>query len=252
MKKLYSLFAGICIVTAAYSQCIINTSLTVPGIYPDTITNLPLAYAASNYATDIQTRVAVDTITSLGTFPFQDVVIDSVVGLPVWVSYLPNPSSGVFPGGSNGCIYIQGTPPVGAENGGPLSDGVYPITVYTTATVLIFNAPVEYPFVKTGYKIHVLPANSVPTVESFKFGVAQAGANPADLNSEFRITAANTGTCQFTMYNILGEMVRQENVPTLKGTNNYKVETGTLTDGVYLCTFRMGNAVITRRITVSH
>jgi hypothetical protein len=57
---------------------------------------------------------------------------------------------------------------------------------------------------------------------------------------------------QFTMYNVLGSVVKKETIASSKGTNHYMLETASLPAGVYLCSFRMGEVVITRRITVAH
>ena len=57
---------------------------------------------------------------------------------------------------------------------------------------------------------------------------------------------------QFTMYNVLGSVVKKESVAATKGYNHYVLETSSLSAGVYICSFRMGDAVVTRRITVSH
>lgn len=266
MKKIYALFAaGILAGTAAFAQCTPNPSLfgaannTNYTIIPDTITNLPIAYVTVGYNTDLQFHIQPDTVTGLGTFPITQVQIDSVVGMPAGFSYIPNPSSGTFttptnspPGTGYGCVAVTGTATAGQELGGPNNDGIYPIIVYYTGTVVIFNVPTAMPAVKTGYKLVIQPFNNVATVENIKFGVAQNNPNPADNNTEFRLTAPNSGQVQVTLYNVLGSVVSQESISAAKGTNRYQLETAGLADGVYMCSFRMGNAVITKRITVSH
>lgn len=265
MKKIYALFAGLTISLAAAAQCTPNPSLfgaannTNYSIIPDTITNLPLAYVGVGYNTDLQFHIQPDTVTQLGTFPIVQVQIDSVTGIPAGFSYIPNPANGTFttptnnpPGTGYGCVAVTGTATAGQELGGPNNDGIYPITVYYTATVIVFSVPTPFPTTKTGYKLVILPANGVPAVESLKFGVSQNNPNPSDLNTEFRVNSPNSGNVQVTVYDILGSVVRQENLSVAKGSNRYQVETGTLADGVYLCTFRMGSAVVTKRISVSH
>ncbi len=268
MKKIYFLLASLTIGTVAFAQCTINPALFGPpnntnySIIPDTATNLPLAYVAQSYVTDLQFHIKPDTTVSQpvpGTYPITQIQIDSVVGLPAGFSYLPNPSSGTFtttsatpPGTGYGCVAVTGNPVSGQETGGPTADGVYPIIVYFTATVVVFNIPTPQPGTIEGYRVHIMPANNVPVIENTVFAVNFNAPNPADLKTDFKFTAPNSGNLQFTMYNVLGSEVKKETVSTSKGTNHYVVETATLSAGVYLCSFRMGDAVITRRITVSH
>lgn len=265
MKKIFTLIAGLAIGTAAFAQCTPNPSLfgaannTNYSIIPDTITNLPIAYVSVGYNTDMQFHIQPDTVTALGTFPITQVQIDSVVGIPAGFTYIPNPSSGLFttpthtpPGTGYGCVAVTGTATAGQENGGPNNDGVYPIIVYYTGTVEIFSVPTPTPTNKTGYKLVIMPFNSVATVETLKFGVAQNNPNPADNHTEFSVNSPNAGSVQVTLYNVLGSVVNQENMNISKGANRYELNTSSLADGVYMCSFRMGNTVVTKRITVSH
>lgn len=266
MKKIYFLAAALLAGTFVSAQCTINTSVfSGPNdysIYPDTITNLPLAYVAQSYTTDLQFHIKPDTTVSSpvpGTYDITQIHIDSVVGLPANFSYLPNPSSGTFtttsatpPGTGYGCVAVTGLATAGQENGGPNSDGVYPITVYFTATVVIFNVPTQQPSTIQGYKLHIMPASSVPQLESTVFSVNFSTPNPADVKTDFRFVSPSSGSMQFTMYNVLGSVVKKESVAATKGSNHYVLETSSLSPGVYICSFRMGDAVVTRRITVSH
>ncbi len=256
MKKLYTLLAFSILSIGAYAQCTINSSVfassTDYGFVPDTIQNLPPATVGVPYVTDIQFHVAPDTTTALGTFPFIDVTIDSIVGIPANFTYNMNPSNGVFPGGSYGCAGLTGTAVSGQENGGPQGNGVYPIIIYATANVNVFSVPTAFPTTFTGFKVVIQAANNVPAMANVNFAVSQNAPNPADKNTEFVINNPNTGNVQFTLYNILGENVRQVNIYAMKGESRYTLATGDLPAGVYLYTFRSGNSVITRRMTVSH
>ncbi|CAN5139690.1 hypothetical protein BH09BAC5_BH09BAC5_09040 [soil metagenome] len=268
MKKIYFLFATVVLSTAAYSQCTPNPALfgaannTNYSIIPDTITNLPFAYVGTPYVTDLQFHIQPDTtVTSPvpATFPITQVHIDSVTGIPANFSYLPNPTNGTFttptatpPGSGYGCVGVSGQAVAGQELGGPNNDGVYPLIVYYTGTVVIFNVPTPMPATKTGYKLIIMPANSVPNFENINFAVNASTPNPSDLKTDFRFTSPNSGNMQITMYNVLGSVVKNETVSTVKGTNHYVLETANMSAGVYLCSFRIGDAVVTRRITVSH
>ncbi|HET6990381.1 MAG TPA: T9SS type A sorting domain-containing protein [Bacteroidia bacterium] len=266
MKKIYFLFVATIFGSGVFAQCVINPSLfgaannTNYSIIPDTITNLPLVYVGTGYTTDLQFHIQPDTVTSLGTFPITQVHIDSVSGMPANFSYLPNPSNGTFttptnspPGTGYGCVAVTGLAAAGQENGGPNLDGIYPLIVYYTGTVVVFNVPTPMPASKTGYKLHIMPANGVNnSLSAGVFSVTPSLPNPADAHAEFILNAPVNGEFQFTMYNILGSIVKQENVVATKGSNHFTLETSALTAGVYMCSFRLGDAVVTRRITISH
>ncbi|HEX5002791.1 MAG TPA: T9SS type A sorting domain-containing protein [Bacteroidia bacterium] len=129
----------------ALSQCIPDLSITVPGIYPDTLTNLPEGIAGVFYTTEIQVRVFTDTTVGPVTVNVVDITVDSVAGLPPGINYVCNPLSGAFPGGGNGCISLSGTCAV---------PGTYDLTVYVTLNGLVFGTfPASFQSVITGYVI---------------------------------------------------------------------------------------------------
>lgn len=256
MKKLY--FVSILALSslAAGAQCTINQAVfSGPNDYrilPDTVTGIPVAYVGTPYATDLQFHVAPDTVTTLGTFPITQVKIDSIVGVPAGFSWSTNPSNGIFPGGSYGCAGVTGLATAGQELGGPNSDGIYPIVIHFTATVSVFSVPTDFPATKTGYKLHIQAANNVPAMANVNFAVNQNAPNPSDKQCDFVFTNPTNGNVQFTLYNILGETVKSNNISAVKGENRYTMSTSELPAGVYLYTFRSGNASVTRRMTVSH
>lgn len=259
MKKLYILTAFALTSLTAGAQCVVNQSVfSGPNDYrilPDTVTNLPLATVNVPYSTDLQFHVQPDTSVTTpfpATFNITDVTIDSIVGVPAGFSYSTNPVNGVFPGGSYGCAGVSGLATPGQEGGGPNSDGVYPIIIYLTANVDVFGTPTYMPFTKTGYKVQIQGANNVVSTALVNFTVKQNSPNPADKQTVFNFTNPSTGNVQFTLYNILGETVREIKIAAVRGDNAYTLNTSDLPSGVYLYTFRSGASVVTRRMTVSH
>jgi hypothetical protein len=256
MKKIYLLGILTLSSVAAFAQCTINQSVfngpNDYSIHPDTTTNLPMATVSVAYSTDLQFHVQPDTTTGLGTFPFIDVTIDNISGIPAGFSYSTNPSNGVFPGGSYGCAAVSGMATAGQELGGPNSDGVYPIEVYVTAHVSVFSVPTSFPDTIRGYKIRIQAANSVPSVSNVNFTVSQSIPNPSDKQADFIFSNPTTDNVHFSLYNILGENVKSTTINAVKGENHYQLNTSELPAGVYLYTFRSGTTTVTRRMTVSH
>jgi len=256
MKKLYILAVLALSSVTAGAQCVINQSVfsgpTDYRILPDTVTGLPIATVGVGYTTDLQFHVQPDTTTALGTFPFIEIHIDSITGVPANFSYTTNPANGIFPGGSYGCAGVTGQAVAGQELGGPNSNGIYPIIIYYTAIVNVFNVPTPFPATKTGYKVQIQAANNVPSTSAINFAVNQNVPNPSDRSTEFVFTNTNNGSVQFTLYNILGETVKQTTIAAVKGENRYSLTTAELPAGVYFYEFRSGTSIVTRRMTVSH
>ncbi len=140
----------------ASAQCVPDVSITQPGIYPDTTTNLPVGTAGVFYSTDIQLKVITDTFASGFNVDVVNITINSVSGLPAGFSYTCTPANCVFPGGSNGCIRLFGT------NATP---GTYDLTVNVTLNGLVFGSfPVSQAATIEGYRI-VLDAPAGPVAD---------------------------------------------------------------------------------------
>lgn len=170
MKKIL-LFTAVCICSLinSYAQCTIDPAITEPGIYPDTLTNLPPAFEGVSYQTVIQIRVLTDTTVSQGNVTVTNITVNSVTGMPAAFTYSCNPSGCVFPGGGNGCVLLFGTPAIG-------SAGTYIITINSTLNGKLFNViPVSQAFTTNGYKIVIHP-KPTPNFFASSTTVCQSGS----------------------------------------------------------------------------
>ncbi|MEZ4776657.1 MAG: T9SS type A sorting domain-containing protein [Bacteroidia bacterium] len=128
-----------------FAQCVIDSGVpAVPGIYPPVLND---ADGCEFYEMDITFFLPRDTTVNFAgqnlTFPFNYFSIDSIAGLPQGLSWQCNLDSCVYyvhPDSANvdtlGCIRIFGT---------PTTPGFFPIVVYITANVIIFNNPADQP-----------------------------------------------------------------------------------------------------------
>jgi len=109
MKKYLLFIFAIASPVIAISQCT-PSNITIPGAYPDIVTNLPHAFSGVYYETVIQVRTPLDT-TLNGTYAkLTQVTINGIGNLPPGFSYTCTPSNCTLGPLSNGCLQISGTP----------------------------------------------------------------------------------------------------------------------------------------------
>src|ERR1041384_2220120 len=132
-KNLFLIALLLCSIRFANAQtCTPDLSITEPGMYPGTDVNLPYAYDGVFYNTCVQFKVLTDTIISGTHVTITNVTLDSVSGLPPGFSFSTNPANHIFPGGSNACASLYGSPL--ASNA-----GTYHLTVHLTVHGVAFG-----------------------------------------------------------------------------------------------------------------
>lgn len=214
MKKLLLVISLVSIAAANASaqSCTpgANYADSTYGVWPDTVQNFPGAAANVAYSTDLNFKVP-DVVTAevAGTdplaqgfigSPIQQFVVDNVGGLPVGFNYACNISNCTYAGGSNGCANLYGT---------TSTEGIYPLTIDITATVLVDvpfvgPTPVDVPTSFSGYKIVVGTAGLIEGI----INPITVHPNPASdvitlsgLNSQMKITSAK-------ITNMAGQVVK--------------------------------------------
>jgi Secretion system C-terminal sorting domain len=111
-------------------SCQPDTTITIPGIYPDSATGIAEARVNQAYNQTITIVVPADTLVVIIAGPPQEVfidsiIVDSVIGAPVWLTVACSPSDCKFIGGGSACIEFSGTPPSGEAG------KVYPLSFVT-------------------------------------------------------------------------------------------------------------------------
>lgn len=240
--------------TAAFSanaQCIINTSLTSQGFYPDTLTNLPTANVGTAYSTDIQMRVPADTVIFGQTIQIDSVHIDGLNGLPGSFTSMVNPISATTFGNGNMCMLISGTAVSGEELGGPNSDGIYPLVInYTSYVTVPFIGSQAIPQTYTGYKLVVLSPVGLNDVSNTLNLITYP--NPANNNQIIEYTATNSSAFSLDIYNNFGQLISNQNGSVKEGVNKINVSTSNLPSGVYFYSLKVGNALLSKSILIQH
>ena len=240
MKKQLLIFVSLFVFAAGstFAQCNPDLTITTPGIYPDSLTNLDTAYVSQAYSDTIQFKVfsAVQSVT------VDSVKILSVTGLPSGFLYFPNPSSGVFPGGSNGCMLIQGN---------PATAGTFPILVNLRVFGHLSIVPVQVDTIDDDYRIVVINLAGIPPVISPSFEVSQNVPNPFDASTEINFTVPAGGKVQFRLFDLIGKEIITRNIDAVAGVNRNYLSARYLKAGIYFYSVTYRGKTITRKMIVT-
>lgn len=105
---------------AIFAQvCQPDTSITATqGIFPGQVEGIPPAMVGVFYEHVSTVIVPADTMAeivpgSTALVYIDSIVLDTMHGLPAWITSACNPPTCGFAGGDRGCVYFSGTPPQG-------------------------------------------------------------------------------------------------------------------------------------------
>ncbi len=229
--------------TKVVAQCIPDVTLTVPGIYPDSATGLPGGLVGVGYSEVIQARVLTDTVSNGFPAVITNITITGVTGLPPGLTYACNPANCVFPGGSNGCILLSGTPTFA---------GMYNINVDLSINGTVFGIPV--PAVTQSIDYYVINIGTVGLpgdLSTIKFDLLQNNPNPASNYTDVSFTSPIGGDFTVKMFNMIGKEVFKQTLRGQAGLNTTRILLDDFTPGVYMISLENGKSIVTKRMIVS-
>lgn len=248
IKKLLFTFAlatGFAI--ASVAQCTPNVSCipsgTTYGICPDSATGMAIGTVGVPY-TQVMSMMVPPDGTDFGQ-PLATIVsidITSVDSLAPGLTYTCSPAGCSFPGNSNGCILITGTPTMVWN---------HQITVNAIAYATVFGFPANLPQTNKQYRSIVVGPAGVETLDLTKFDVDQNSPNPFSESSEIRFSTVSNGSVEFKVFNMLGAVIFDSNYKTAKGVNTIKIDGNSFAPGVYIYSITNGDKTITKRMVVA-
>lgn len=213
-----------------------------PGIYPDTITNLPTAYVDLPYGTVITVVIPVDTFVPPLTLTIDSIGIVGWTGYPAGFIYTPNTATGFWPGGSSGCVLISGTPAIA-------DTGLYHLVFYVDGYVMGSLVPMSDSAL--GYKILVKDtALGVPDNNISEFTLLQNTPNPFSHKTIIEFTSPVVETCQFSVINVIGEEVYSQSINAVTGKNSFEFSASELPSGIYMYKLSNITSTITKRMII--
>ncbi len=249
IKKLLSIF-GIAIASSFTSNaqvCTPNISClpgTVNyGVCPDSATGLAVGTVGVPYTQTVSFKIPTDG-TDFG-YPTATVVSVDITGvdsLAPGLIYQCAPGSCSFPGGSNGCILISGTPTTVWNK---------QIIVKADANGTIFGVPITLPQENKQYRSIVVPSVGIAELNLNKFDVQQNAPNPFADKTEIHFSSLAATQVEFKVFNMLGAVVYDNKFFAEKGANTIKIDANFFAPGVYIYSVKNGDKVITKRMVVS-
>lgn len=232
-----------------YAQCTPNTSITQAGIYPDSATGLAPGVVGQAYSQEMQLRVPLDTLVDLlgtGTpslVPITSITLTAFNNLPAGLTYACNPPTCVFPGGTNGCVLISGTPVVA---------GTFVPLAVTSTLGTVFGFPVTQ--VDTiDYYVITINNSSTGLYESTStaFLMDQNTPNPTDEVTAIRFFLPHPGEVDFRMFNMIGKEVYRNLLNGEQGENSFRIDSRLFSEGVYMYSMTYDQVTLSRRMVIS-
>jgi hypothetical protein len=230
----------------SYGQCTPNTTITIPGIHPDTATNLPAAVIGVPYSADFQFRVLTDT-TYLGSpATVQWITVNNIIGLPAGFTFACNPVSCQFNGGTNGCVRISGNPSVSH----PV--GTYPIRVAISirGQVTGIPIPITIPDTVDGYRIKIENAAGIGNSKWNPSGLIQVWLNSSSRSLEVSFRSTSAQMVNLLISDILGKPVQSVNLKAIPGDNLFSFPAQNLNSGVYVVSAQTHDFITSRKLVI--
>jgi len=248
MKRIFTLFAGLFISAAAIAQpCVADAQYTSPGIYPDTLTNLPPVSVGAAYSGVITAVIPADTTYLTLTATIDSINVTDIVGLPTGFTWSGNPSGGAVPvsilGGTSGCIVINGTATAGQA-------GTYPLLIKVTTYGIVMGMPMNLPDTVRGYKL-VVGTVGIEDNANQAFGVVDLYPNPAANVANIIISNNETSMVDVTINDMVGRVVSSTSHKVMAGETSIALNVASLPEGVYFYTVAKGTQTITRKLIIN-
>lgn len=241
MKKLLLFLALTAMGATSIAQvCTPDPQYTTAGIYPDSATNLPLACLNEIYNVVVTAVVPYDT-TAQTPFGPATVTFDSinikktnnifqVTGLPPNFTFACEPPSCSFPGGGapgqvgKGCLLITGNPTAPTAAGDTFNLAVdlvaYVSNVPIVGTYTLDDGTEDVNYYYIAVKATGTCGSSVNEKNGNPFAVKQNSPNPFSKRTRIEFSNYKTGKVNFTVYNMIGEIVHTEKINSVEGSNN--------------------------------
>jgi hypothetical protein len=264
MKKTLLSIAFIALAFIASAQCEANYDFGAEpfGVSPDPVLgeSFEIAQVGASYTDIIHIKVPTQASDIDETLP-QGAPIDSVQLLTVnfilgGTSYTleqmglsiacnnngDSPDPCTFIGGNQYCAVLEGT---------PTTPGEFNLAIEVLGYTTVFGFSISQPVSFDQYTFVVNGPSATPKHENFTLSLGQNIPNPAIDSARIPVTLEKGGNVNFTVVNLLGEVVIAEQFRGHVGFNEFTVPVSQLSGGLYLYSIDVDGKRITKRMVIN-
>jgi len=228
-KSLLLLFIVVSFLFKGFGQCEPDTLYTLPGIYPDSATGFPPAYATFEYNLVITAVIPPDTLLPIfGRRNIDSIGVVDVIGLPENFEAIPNSPSGFWPGGSSGCLLITGTPTTDQV-------GEYPLLFVLNGYAQ--GIPLPIAFGLTAYTIIVYDSifAGIDSPHLSDLTALKAAPNPFNGSFWLQFNAVANAMFDLQIFDLNSRPVMDRTITAVEGFNKILIDASALKPGIYFC-----------------
>lgn len=153
-----------------------------------------------------------------------------------------SPDPCTFLGGNQYCATLAGT---------PTTPGEFNLVIEVQGFTTVFGIVIEQPVSFDQYTFVVEGEISTPKYENFVLTLGQNMPNPANEVARIPVTLERSGNVNFTVVNLLGEVVIAEQFRGHTGYNEFNVSVNQLSGGIYLYSIDVSGKRITKRMVIN-
>ena len=244
MARIFSLilFCFVGLSFLAHTQvCLPNTSLSPPGVYPDSATGLAAATINEPYSQTLTILVPYDTVLGTATILVDYIELISFTGFPNGISYQCEPSNCVWPGDTYGCAILSGTP---TEMG----------NFQLKAVMHGYVAGVPAPIIDSlnYYYINVQWPAAINKNASH-IEIADVFPNPGDNQITVSYTLKNSSKINFSLFDLLGKQVINNSFSGTPGSNSLYINISSIPSGTYVYRLKSKTGIsVAKKLTIIH
>jgi hypothetical protein len=223
----------------------------IPGVYPSPLPPLNQTALASGQQGDPYSQtftfvVPADTTIDLSSvigFPFPPVTVSvnylqvsGITGTAPGLNYACDPSNCQWPGGSNGCALLSGT---------PTQSGVFNVVM---SAAFNYSVPQQVPVIG-GQAIDIpfpglewtqdIAAVGVQDQQANNLWISQNAPNPFHGTTKITYHAPKPSAVEFTVMDVTGKVMHTETLRATAGDNTFSFDATDLAGGIYL--YRLSN-----------
>ncbi len=153
-----------------------------------------------------------------------------------------SPNTCTFMGGSQNCATLSGI---------PTTPGEFGLTINVIGYVTVFGNVTGIPVDFDQYTLTIEGEVAVLDNPDYTLSLGQNMPNPATGYTRIPLTVKRAGNVNFTVINLLGEIVVREQLSCQTGYNEFNIDIANLNAGIYLYSIEVDGKRMTKRMIVN-